>query len=132
MLQCLKNINRGKVLVLFECWVIVKNSSPQPTVGRLSVVCRPTDNRQSADRFWLMCRPSVGRLSVSCRWLTFTFFPSFLQIPHARLIINLTESYILSSCGSHCLKLASMLPKAARVFTRVQHFIFSCHIGKVT
>lgn len=72
-------------------WVIVKNSSHPPTVGRLTVNCQPTVGRLLADS-WLtisllqsankqptvlvkivgwqlaICRPTVGKLLVTFRW----------------------------------------------------------------
>ena len=41
--------------------VKVKNSSPPPTVGRLSADCRPTDNQQFTGRLPIVgCWPTVS------------------------------------------------------------------------
>ena len=65
-------------------WVIVKNSSPLPTVGRLLTDKRPTVGRQATDKWPIVgrqftnslwkcllrlstdCWPTVGRQSVDC------------------------------------------------------------------
>ena len=51
-------------------WVIVKNSSPQPTVGRQMAVCQPTVGRLSADSRPTGYGPSVDGRQSAERWPT--------------------------------------------------------------
>ena len=59
----------NNVTIAIDETVFVKNSSPLPTVGRLSANCRPTDGRQLGNSWPTVGQQSatVGRQSADCR-----------------------------------------------------------------